>query len=72
MRKSLSASILLLALCCPAFAGDMPTPPAAPLPSPSPTAKEPASGGEVTSPTVLDDSLTTISVILVESALALL
>ena len=32
MRKSLTVSVLLLALCRPAFAGDMLCPPAAPPP----------------------------------------
>lgn len=36
MRKSLSVSVLLLVLCCPAFAGDMLTPPVAPPPPPAP------------------------------------
>ncbi len=32
MRKSLRASVLLLALCCPVIAGTMPCPPVAPPP----------------------------------------
>ena len=32
MRKSLTVSVLLLALCCPAFAGDMLCPPVTPPP----------------------------------------
>lgn len=30
MRKSLRASVLMLALCCPVLAGTMPCPPVAP------------------------------------------
>jgi hypothetical protein len=42
MRKTLSASVLLLALCYPAFAGDMPTPP---VPEPTKAVQEPTGDG---------------------------
>jgi hypothetical protein len=46
MRKTLRASTLVLALCCPAFAGDIPNPVVVPTPQPrtssfqGPTANE--------------------------------
>lgn len=63
MRKTLRASTLVLVLCCPAFAGDIPNPVAAPTPQPragsvqGPTADEdvetiataPAAEGEIQS-----------------------
>lgn len=41
MRKSFRASILMLALCAPAFAGDIPMPPAPQPPPSNMTAEEP-------------------------------
>jgi hypothetical protein len=75
MRKSLSASVLLLVLCCPAFAGDMLTPPAAP-PPPAPMSSAPSPDDEVfvSAPadgsTTQDISLTEIAVNIFESLLA--
>ena len=37
MRKAFSVTVLVLALCCPVFAGDIHTPPAPTLPSDSTT-----------------------------------
>jgi hypothetical protein len=46
MRKTLRASVLMLALCVPAFAGDIPMVPAPqPPPSSNMTAEEPATNG---------------------------
>ena len=50
MRKTLRASVFVLALCCPAFAGDALCPPIAPPPPPATAVEEPASGVEVQSP----------------------
>jgi hypothetical protein len=35
MKKTLRASVFVLALCCPAFAGDIPCPTVAPTPQPA-------------------------------------
>ena len=45
MRKTLRASVLMLALCVPAFAGDIPMVPAPQPPPSNVTAEEPATGG---------------------------
>ena len=61
MRKTLTTAALLLAFCCPAFAGEMLTPPA-PQP-PSVTAQEPT-GGEMQNGIIQNeapDSLTQIA-----------
>lgn len=54
MRKTLRASVMVLALCCPAFAGDALCPPVAP-PPPATAVQEPTTDGEmsagVTAPT---------------------
>ena len=52
MRKILRASVMALALCCPAFAGDTLCPPVAPPPPSQPaTAVEgPTAGVEIQSP----------------------
>lgn len=65
MRKTLTTGLLLLALSCPALAGEMMTPPA-PQPSPAPAraVQETADGatlkGEVPTPPGLSESLTQI------------
>ncbi|HEU4597688.1 MAG TPA: hypothetical protein VFS10_21355 [Pyrinomonadaceae bacterium] len=41
MRQTLLASVMVLALCAPAAAGDMLTPPVAPPPPSSPAVQEP-------------------------------
>ncbi|HYN85359.1 MAG TPA: hypothetical protein VER32_08910 [Pyrinomonadaceae bacterium] len=48
MRKSLRASILLLALCFPVFAGDIPNPPVAPPPPSTP--EEGTTDGQMDAP----------------------
>jgi hypothetical protein len=62
MRKSLNASVLLLVLCCPAFAGDMLTPPAAPPPAPAtytqPNDTPDLSDDDSSDPAVTKDSTT--------------
>ncbi|MDT7807520.1 MAG: hypothetical protein QOJ70_1333 [Acidobacteriota bacterium] len=58
MRKTLRAAALMLALCCPALAGEIPNPPA-PQPQ-GMTIKEPAMDGEIPTPGV-SDSLTVIA-----------
>lgn len=76
MRKSLCVSVLLLALCCPALAGDMLTPPAAPPPQPVTTSAAPSPDDEIPAPaddpTAQDISVTQIAVSLFESLLAIL
>ena len=47
MRKTLRASVLMLALCCPAFAGEMPCPTVVPTPDPMTVEQEPAAGAAV-------------------------
>ena len=77
MRKSLSASVLLLVLCCPAFAGDMLTPPAAP-PPPAATYLAPSPDDEFPDPapvvdsTAQDISVTRLAVSIFESLLAVI
>jgi hypothetical protein len=70
MRKTLTTAALLLAFSCPAFAGEMLTPPA-PQP-PSVTAQEPTGGetlnGEIGTPGV-SDALTQIALELLTSVL---
>ncbi len=76
MRKSLSACVLLLALCCPAVAGDMLTPPISPptakstaAPNPDEEISDPAPEDD---PTTQDISVTGIAVSLLESLLAII
>jgi hypothetical protein len=78
MRKSLSTSVLLLVLCCPAFAGDMLTPPVTtPLPSTT-TSVAPSPEDELTDPATVDEpttqdiSVTRIALSLFESLLAII
>jgi hypothetical protein len=61
MRKTLSVAALMLALCCPALAGEIPTPPA---PQPQGTAvKEPTLTEEDTGVTdTLTQSVLTVLV----------
>jgi hypothetical protein len=74
MRKSLSAFVLSLALCCPAFAGDMLTPPVPDPPPPtSSTVEGPPSDSQVPpSPPVTEVSLVKVAVTLFTNVLALL
>ena len=52
MRKILGVAALMLALCCPALAGEIPNPPAPQ--SQGMTVEEPTSGGEMTTPDASD------------------
>ena len=45
MRKILGVAVLMLALCCPALAGEMPTPPAPAPPPQGSTVESPTTGG---------------------------
>ena len=73
MRKTLGVAALMLALCCPAFAGEIPTPPAPP-PQPATAVQEPTDGttlnGEMPNPGEIHT--TGASDILTETALDLL
>ena len=66
MRKTLTTGLLLLALSCPALAGEMMTPPAPqPPPAPASPIQGPADGptlnGEMHTPPGLSESLTQIT-----------
>jgi hypothetical protein len=67
MRKTLTTVALVLALCCPVFAGEMNTPvaPAPPPNEPASATHEPTTGNEIT------NSTTTIILEVVLSLLAL-
>lgn len=67
MRKTLGVAALMLALCCPAFAGEIPTPPAPPPPPASPVL-EPTGDATVSGGTYEPD----VADILAEAALDLL
>jgi len=56
MRKTLATAALVLALGCPAFAGDMHTPPVAQPPQPTPP-QQTAPGDMLTPPAALIDML---------------
>ena len=75
MRKTLRASVLMLALCVPAFAGDIPMVPAPQPPPPSSgmTAEETATDGVVRTGTADGFTETLLSVLetALESVLAL-
>lgn len=77
MRKSLSTFALLLALCCPAFAGDMLTPPYAP-PPPSTMTVAPEPDDEVRDLSAVDGSkapdvsMTGLALSLLERLLAII
>lgn len=60
MRKTLGVAALMLAFCCPAFAGEIPTPPA-PQPQPQGMKAEEPTGGEGLIPPDVSDSLTQIA-----------
>jgi hypothetical protein len=70
MRKSLNASVLLLVLCCHAFAGDMLTPPIVPPPS-STTPVAPSPDDEIPDPAPTDNP-TTQDILLTEIAVSIL
>lgn len=69
MRKILRASVLVLALCAPAFAGDIPMPPLPQPPLSNVVAEEKDAGGGV--PEVQADSLTETVLSVIESLVAL-
>ena len=64
MRRTLMTGLLLLALSCPAFAGEMHTPPAPTPPQPASAVQEPTDeptlSGEMSTPRV-SDSLTLLA-----------
>lgn len=65
MRKALSTSVLVLALCYSAQAGDIPSPPGTPTPPP-------AANGEIhTGAAESEDTLTGIALDLLRSVLTL-
>ncbi len=47
MTKTLRASVIVLALCVPAFAGDMLTPSVVPTPQPATTVQGPTTDGDI-------------------------
>ena len=61
MRKTLGVAALMLVLCCPALAGEIPTPPAPPPSQPATAEQEPTDDatlkGEIQT-TGVSDSLT--------------
>lgn len=61
MRKTLTTAALLLALSCPAFAGEIHTPPAPSPPQPASAPQEPTLNGEMLTPPGLSESLTQIT-----------
>jgi hypothetical protein len=73
MRKTLCASVLMLALCGSAFAGDMSTPSAPQPPPPNMTAEDPATDGVMQTGTADGFTETLLSVLesALESVLAL-
>jgi hypothetical protein len=68
MRKILRASVLVLAICAPAFAGDIPMPPAPEPPQPNLTQMQEA-GGDIL--TAQDNSLTETLLGVIRSVVAL-
>lgn len=54
MRNTLRASVLVLALFCPAFAGDIPCPVVGPTPQPANVSQEMTLGSEVLIPQTPD------------------
>ena len=65
MRKTLATALLVLALCCPALAGEIHTPPAAQPPAPPSAVNEQSTDG------IIECPLTQIAVSLLGSVLAL-
>jgi len=55
MRKTLRASVLVLVLCCPAFAGEIPCPTVVPTPAPLSVVQEPTMDSEIQNPQTTDD-----------------
>jgi hypothetical protein len=73
MRKTLRASVLMLALCAPAFAGDIPMPPAPQPPPSNMTAGEPATDDVMQTGTAdeFTETLLTVLETALQSVLAL-
>jgi hypothetical protein len=72
MLKTLRASALLLALCCPAFGGDIPNPPAPQPPPPAPTnAVQEPEDGEILTPPTAQETTIQVALTLLQSALSL-
>ena len=76
MRNTLQALFLVLALCCPASAGDMLNPPVAPPPPPATAAQAPTTDAEIdttqTTGAEIPDNPTTVIIEVVLNLLALL
>jgi|GEM_PF-2070909 len=72
MRKTLTAAALLLALSCPALAGIMHTPVAAPTPTPTPEATQAAPTMDHTGETEAADGPVEAVLTLLEVVLSLL
>ena len=68
MRKTLGITALMLAICCPVLAGEIPTPPA-PQPQAN-TVQEPTANGEIQNDAA--DSLTQIALDLLAALPSLL
>jgi hypothetical protein len=72
MRRTLTIAALVVALCCPAFAGEMHTPVVTPPPPANTIQAEPVTGGESeTEATEAADGLTETVLSLLETVLAL-
>jgi hypothetical protein len=69
MRKTLGVAALMLALCCPSLAGEIPTPPA---PQPQSAAAEEPAGGEILTPPGVSDGITQIALDLLAALPSLL
>jgi hypothetical protein len=69
MRKTLRASVLVLAFCIPAFAGDIPMPPAPQPPPSNMTAEKQVAGGNM--PTAAANNLTEMVLSVIKSVVAL-
>lgn len=54
MKKTLRASVFVLAICCPAFAGDIPCPTVEPTPQPARAVQELTVDSEIQSPQSVD------------------
>jgi hypothetical protein len=61
MRNVIRASVLTLALCVTAYAGDIPNPPAAPPPPPSAPTEGATTEGEMPCPPLVVVALTLLS-----------
>lgn len=71
MRKFIGTFVLLFVLCCPAFAGEMLTPPVAP-PPPSPVTSVPSTPEDEVAEPAGVDAQTTPDVMVAQMALSIL